>query len=205
MKKLFLIALTLLALRTTTHAQVASAALLGEVHDESGALAPAVTVSARHDATGFLRIAITNAQGAYRIDELLPGDYTVTAERAGFRTVEARNVNLQVNQKARLDLVLKVGTERDSVTVQAQVSPLQSDDPSIGYRLDSSTIDSLPLVGRNVVNLITLGPGAIPRQLGGFISDQVNQVQSNRGATALNPPINGARSYMNAFLSGWRE
>jgi outer membrane receptor protein involved in Fe transport len=200
MKRLFLIALTLLTVRTTMHAQVASAALLGEVHDESGALAPAVTVSARHDATGFLRIAITNAQGAYRIDELLPGDYTVTAERAGFRTVEARNVNLQVNQKARLDLVLKVGAERDSITVQAQVSPLQSDDPSIGYRLDSSTINSLPLVGRNVVNLITLGPGAIPRQLGGFISDQVNQVQSNRGATALNPPINGARSYMNAFL-----
>ena len=50
MKKLFLIALTVLTLRTTMHAQVASAALLGEVHDESGALAPAVTVSARHDA-----------------------------------------------------------------------------------------------------------------------------------------------------------
>jgi outer membrane receptor protein involved in Fe transport len=181
-------------------AQVASAALLGEVHDESGALAPAVTVSARHDATGFLRIAVTNAQGAYRIDELLPGDYTVTAERAGFRTVEARNVTLQVNQKARLDLVLKIGAERDSITVQAQVSPLQSDDPSVGYRLQTSEIDALPLAKRNIVNLVTLGPGAIPRQLGGFVSDTISGVQANRGGTALNPPINGARSYMNAFL-----
>ena len=181
-------------------AQVASSVLLGEVHDESGALAPGVAVSARQNATGFLRTAATNAQGAYRIDDLLPGDYTVTAERAGFRTVEARNVTLQVNQKARLDLVLKIGAERDSITVQAQVSPLQSDDASVGYRLPSSDIEALPLVTRNVVNLVTLGPGAIPRQLGGFVSDQVNSVQANRGATALNPPINGARSYMNAFL-----
>jgi outer membrane receptor protein involved in Fe transport len=70
----------------------------------------------------------------------------------------------------------------------------------VGYRLESTNIDALPLVQRNVVNLVTLGPGAIPRQLGGFVSDQVNSVQANRGATALNPPINGARSYMNAFL-----
>src|SRR5579859_6652565 len=198
--KCFAFLLVLVMSMPALRAQVASAALLGEVHDESGALAPAVTVSARHNATGFLRTAVTSTQGAYRIDELLPGDYTVTAERAGFRTVEARNVTLQVNQKARLDLILKIGAERDSVTVQALVSPLHGDDASVGYRLQTSDIEALPLVRRNVVNLITLGPGAIPRQLGGFVSDQVNSVQANRGASALNPPINGARSYMNAFL-----
>ena len=195
-----LIAFLVPTMQPALRAQVASAALLGEVHDESGALAPAVAVSARHDATGFVRLAVTNAQGAYRIDELSPGDYTVTAERAGFRTVEARNVTLQVNQKARLDLVLEIGAERDSITVQAQVSPLQSDDPSVGYRLQTSEIDALPLAKRNIVNLVTLGPGAIPRQLGGFVSDTISDVQANRGGTALNPPINGARSYMNAFL-----
>ena len=181
-------------------AQVASATLLGEVHDESGALAPAANVTARQNATGFVRTAVTGSQGAYRMDDLLPGDYTVTAWKPGFRTVEATNLTLQVNQKARLDLILKIGGERDSITVQAQVSPVQSDDASVGYRLESSAIDSLPLAQRNVVTLITLGPGAIPRQLSGFTGDQINQVQANRGLTALNPPINGARSYMNVFL-----
>ncbi|MBZ5593834.1 MAG: TonB-dependent receptor [Acidobacteriia bacterium] len=200
MRKLLFIACVLLALRPAANAQVASATLLGDVRDESGALAPAATVTARHNATGFVRSAVTNSQGAYRIDELLPGEYTVTAEKSGFRTVEAKAIPLEVNQKARLDLVLTIGGERDSVTVQAQVSPVQSEDASIGYRLESSAIDSLPLVERNVVNLVTLGPGAIPRQLGGFVSDSVSGVQANRGATALNPPINGARSYMNAFL-----
>ena len=181
-------------------AQVASATLLGEVRDESGALAPAVTITARQNATGFVRTAVTNAQGAYRIDELIPGQYTVTAEKSGFNTLESKNVALEVNQKARLDIVLQLSGARESVTVEAQISPVQSDDATVGYRLESSNIDSLPLVQRNVVNLITLGPGAIPRQLGGFVSDQINSVQANRGVTALNPPINGARSYMNAFL-----
>jgi len=71
-KRLF-IALCLFATRPLCYSQVASATILGEVHDESGALAPAVTVSARQNATGFVRTAVTNAQGAYRIDELIPG------------------------------------------------------------------------------------------------------------------------------------
>ena len=200
MTKRLLIALCLLATSPGAYAQVASATLLGEVRDESGALSPAVTITARQNATGFVRTSVTNAQGAYRIDELTPGQYTVTAEKSGFRMLESKDVALEVNQKARLDMVLQLGGARDSVTVEAQVSPVQSDDATVGYRLESSNIDALPLVQRNVVNLVTLGPGAIPRQLGGFVSDQVNGVQANRGATALNPPINGARSYMNAFL-----
>src|SRR5579864_2985517 len=190
MKWNLLFASLLLALGSVAHAQVASSTLLGEVRDESGALVPAVTVTARNNANGFVRSSMTGQQGAYRIDELLPGDYTLSTEKSGFRTLTTGGVTLEVNQKARLDLVLKVGAERDSVTVQAQVSPLQGDDATIGYRLESSGIDALPLVSRNVVNLITLGPGAIPRYLGGFVSDQINQVQSNRGATALNPSIN---------------
>lgn len=199
MKHFFLVLLAI-SLGGALRAQVASATLLGEVRDESGALAPAVTVTARQDATGFTRTAATGPQGAYRMDELLPGEYTVTAEKLGFHRLEVNNVSLQVNQKARLDLVLKIGREQESITVVAQVSPVQSDDASVGYRLDTADVASLPLAQRNVINLVTLGPGAIPRQLSGFIQDTISGVQANRGATALNPPVNGARSYMNAFL-----
>jgi len=180
-------------------AQVASATLLGEIRDESSSVAPEVTITARNNGTGFARTAITNAQGVYRIDELLPGAYTVTAAKQGFRPVSAEGVVLEVNQNARLDLVLKIGPGRDSVTVQGSVSPVQTEDPSAGYRLEPGEINALPLDQRNVAELITLGPGAIPRQLGGFTHDVVNDVQENRGAVALNPPINGARSYMNTI------
>ncbi|MGH9719192.1 MAG: TonB-dependent receptor domain-containing protein [Bryobacteraceae bacterium] len=187
-------------LAVSLHAQVASGVLFGEARDESGALAPGVEVTAQHEATGFSRSALTSPEGRYRIGELLPGAYRVTAERKGFRTVEVRDVTVEVNQRARLDLELKVGVETSSVTVTGTISRIDTSDPSVGYRLDRKEITALPLITRNVISLATLGPGAIPRHLGGFTHDVINDIQAGRGAVALNPPINGARSTMNAYL-----
>src|SRR5450755_88096 len=197
-----LIAMLLVALLPLqAPAQVASSTLSGTALDESGAAAPGVAITAREDNTGFTRATVTGAEGAYVVEELAPGIYTITAEKAGFRTTTSGHVALSVNQKGRLDLQLKVGEARDSVTTVATVSPVQSDDASIGYRLDSQTAQELPLNKRNMVALVTLGPGAIPRQLGGFTHDIINDVQQgSRGSVAFNPPINGSRSTMNAFL-----
>lgn len=183
------------------NAQVASGVLLGEVRDQSGALAPGVRITAKNGRTGFSRPALTDNTGTYRIEELLPGGYTVTAEKPGFRNVVATGIELAVNQKARLDFVLEVGAEHEVVNVSAGVSPVEAASASVGYRLDQKGTVELPLAERNVVSLVTLGPGAIPRQLGGFVHDVVNDVQEGpRGAVAVNPPINGNRSTMNAWL-----
>jgi outer membrane receptor protein involved in Fe transport len=179
--------------------QVASGTLLGEVRDESSALAPGVRITARHEPTGFSRSVVTNEAGAYRVENLLPGTYTVTTEKQGFRSVTTQSVLVEVNQKAELNLLLKVGPVSDSIIVVGDATPLQAGDASVGYRLDSPAITQLPLDVRNVISLATLGPGVIPRQLGGFAHDVVNDVQQGRGAVALNPPINGARSTMNYF------
>ena len=182
-------------------AQVASATLSGTVRDESGAVAPGVTITAREEGTGFTRTTLSGAAGDYAIQQLLPGTYTLTAQKTGFRTAATPHVILAVDQNARLDFKLAVGETRDSVTATATVSPLQSEEPSIGYRLGSQTTQELPLDTRNVVALVTLGPGAIPRQLGGFVHDIINDVQQgSRGSVAFNPPVNGSRSTMNAFL-----
>ncbi len=181
-------------------AQVASATLSGTVLDESRAAAPGVSISATEENTGFTRSALTGTEGNYVLDELPPGTYTVTAQKAGFRTTTSEHVSLAVNQKGRLDLDLRVGEVRDTVTAVAAVSPVQSDEASIGYHLDAGTTEDLPLNTRNIVALVTLGPGAIPRQLGGFTHDIINDVQQgSRGSVAFNPPINGSRSTMNAF------
>jgi hypothetical protein len=150
------------------YGQVASSDLQGEVRDESSAVVPAANVSARHDATGFARSTFTGADGAYHFGRLMPGRYTVTIEKAGFQTLRAASVLLEVDQKARLNLILRVGTDRSSIDVVAAVSPLQTGEPSVGYRLDSAAIKGLPLEVRTVTSLATLGPGVIPRQLGGF-------------------------------------
>ena len=160
----------------------------------------AVVIVARNNDTGFTRSASTNAFGSYRIDDLLPGAYTVTAQHDGFQAVTVSPVFVEVNQKVRLDVELKVGSVHDTATVTAHASPLQTDEASEGYTLGSNFFEELPLLGRNIVDLVTLGPGAIPRQLGGFTHDIINDLQGNRGAVAFNAPVNGARSTENSYI-----
>ena len=185
---------------TAARAQVASASLLGTVDDASAAPVQDVKVTARHQATGFTRTVLTGAAGQYRIDDLIPGSYTVTAEKAGFRTVTTGAIELEVNQKGRVDLRLEIGAARDTVTVEAEASPVESNDASVGYLLHSASVLNLPLQTRDVASLVTLGPGAVPRQLGGFTNDSYTDYQGNRGLMQSNPPVNGARSSANTWL-----
>lgn len=182
-------------------AQVASAGLTGQVRDPSGAPVPGARVTGRRIATGFTRTASTDDRGSYRLDQLNPGTYQVSAVKSGFQVASAEAVQLEVSQRAQLDFDLQIAGGKESVVVASSVSPVRTEDASGGYLLGGSAIASLPLGVRNVVSLVTLGPGAIPRQLGGFVHDVINDVQEgSRGAVALNPPINGARSTMNSFL-----
>jgi len=196
-KKILYVALCVAAV---AHGQVSSASLMGELRDESAAVIPGAQVTIRQESTGFTRSVVTGADGNYRADELLPGSYTVSASKAGFRGVTYPNVVVEVNQKARLDMVLPVGTGRDTLTVTGTVSRVAADDASAGFRMESKSIEALPMQGRSVASLVTLGPGAIPRQLGGFTHDVINDLQGNRGAVGLNAPINGARSTMNSYI-----
>jgi hypothetical protein len=144
--------------------------------------------------SGFVRHTSTGATGLYRLPDLAPGVYAVTVQRAGFRTSIAPHVSFEINQEARLDLRLEIGAAHETITVAASASPLQTADSSEGYRFDSATFTQLPIDGRNVLALVTLGPGAIPRQFGGFGHDTDNDVQQgSRGSVVLNPAINGAR------------
>ncbi|HEX4593707.1 MAG TPA: carboxypeptidase regulatory-like domain-containing protein [Bryobacteraceae bacterium] len=180
--------------------QISSGSLLGDVRDEKAALVAGAVVQARNNQTGYARSAATNAFGSYRIDDLLPGAYTVTAQHDGFQMVTVSPFFVEVDQKARLDFDLRVGSAHDTVTVTAHTSPLQTDEASEGYQLGSAFLEALPLLGRNIISLVTLGPGAIPRQLGGFTHDIINDVQGNRGAVAFNAPVNGARSTGNSYI-----
>ena len=161
---------------------------------------PEVSVTARHEATGFSRTALSTSSGQYRIDNLIPGSYTVTAEKTGFKTANTSAVAIDVDQKAYVDVQLEIGTAHDTITVSANASPLDSSDASMGYLLDSSTVLSLPLRTRDVASLVTLSASAVPRQLGGFTNDTASDYQGARGLVEQNPPVNGARATMNTYL-----
>jgi hypothetical protein len=181
------------------HAQVASATLSGTVNDPSGALVPDAEVVLAQTATSWQRSTVSDARGAYIFDQVPPGPYSLTVRARGFQPHRA-GLTLQVNQRARQEIRLTLGSA-ESIEVTASVSPVETDTASIGYRMDNAKIQQLPLASRNVISLVTLGPGAVPRQLGGFGHDIHNDVQEGtRGSVALNPPINGGRSTQNTFL-----
>ena len=194
--------LVFLVLAGTAAAQVGSAILTGTVLDPSSGAVPGAEITIVNSATGFRRNTMTNARGAYWFDSLQPGPYTIEARKAGFAAYTAKGVTLQVDQAGRLDIRMSLGAAGgESITVSGLLSPVQTEEASIGYRMDQSRISDLPLDERNVMSLVTLGPGAIPRQLGGFVHDVNNDVQQgSRGSVALNPPINGSRVHMNSFL-----
>jgi len=194
-----LLGIFLLCCASAAIAQVASSSLLGVVTDPSAAAVSDVKVTARHIATGFTRTTQTGATGQYRIDELIPGAYTVSAEKPGFKSELTSAVTLEVNQKGRVDLQLQLGAASDSVTVQANASPVATDDASMGYRLDSSTVLSLPLSTRDLASLVTLDASAVPRQLGGYTNDVASDYQGARGLVQQNAPVNGNRATMNAY------
>src|SRR5439155_14482533 len=103
-------------------AQVERASLTGTVKDQSEAVVPGATVTARNVATDVPSTSVTDAQGAYTIAALIPGDYTVEVELQGFRKTSKR-LALDTGQRARLDFALTVGGLEQNVTVEA-VSPL---------------------------------------------------------------------------------
>ena len=158
-------------------------------------------MTVREEKTNFLRETMTDETGSYHVPDLDPGIYSITAERKGFREFIAKHVVLEINQSARVNLALELGVGHEAVVVTTPASPLQTADSSEGYHFGSALFTELPIDGRNILSLITVGPGAIPRQLGGFVHDSDNDVQeSSRGSVALNPPINGARPSMNTYL-----
>src|SRR5512132_1864529 len=91
-------------------AQQATATLTGRVVDPQGAVIPGAQVKARQAATGIERETQTNDSGLFTLPSLVPGQYEVTIESAGFKTTKYNSLTLQVGQTVTLNTQLEVGT-----------------------------------------------------------------------------------------------
>jgi Carboxypeptidase regulatory-like domain len=141
--------------------QVSSGTFFGQAQDQSGASVSGVHVTVREEKTNFLRETMTDETGSYHVPDLDPGIYSITAERKGFREFIAKHVVLEINQSARVNLALELGVGHEAVVVTTPASPLQTADSSEGYHFGSALFTELPIDGRNILSLITVGPGVI--------------------------------------------
>ena len=83
-----------------------STEILGIVEDSSGAVIPGVEIKAKHVRTGQERKATTGESGVYVFSFMQPGEYTLTADKPGFKTEVRSGLSLQLNQKARVNFIL---------------------------------------------------------------------------------------------------
>lgn len=149
---LFLLAMPLLA-------QVPTAVLTGVVKDATGALVPNVKVAAINTSTNLGRDAVTDESGTFRIAALNPGPYRVEAEAAGFKKATVTGLILEVGQQARVDVDLQVGDVTQTMEVAGRTSLVNTESNLIGGVINQSRVLSLPLNGRNFMELTTLTAG----------------------------------------------
>src|SRR5688500_10920861 len=114
--------LAALAVPASVSAQGTTGSISGTVIDESKAVMPGVTITARNVETGLERTQVTDGEGRYRVLNLTPGTYSVTAELQGFSTVRRENLVVAINKDVLADIELKIGGLTEQVNVAGETS-----------------------------------------------------------------------------------
>jgi hypothetical protein len=176
-----------------------AAAITGEVTDQSGAAAPTATVTATNTATGVARTTSTNNSGVYSFPDLAPGTYQVKVAAPGFETMVKTNIELQVQQTARIDFSLNVGQASQTVEVRANAQLLSTEDATVGTVIEQQRISELPLNGRNFFSLVALSPNVTF----GFTPAQQASGRLGGSRSTLTMALSGARAtWSNYTLDG---
>lgn len=186
--------LVFIATAAALFAQTITGSITGNVTDPGGAVIPNATVVAKNVATGVETRTITNGVGDYNVRFLQIGQYTLTVQSAGFADQKVGPITLEVDQVAKINVHMTVSGAAQQVSVSADQAPiLDTDNSRVATTFTASTIDNLPLNGRNFSAVTQFMPGAIntqPQQMSGVnaIERDTNQggqvsVNGNRGQT----------------------
>jgi hypothetical protein len=152
----------LLMIAASTRAQTPTATISGIVKDSQGAAIQGAKVTVTNAAQGSLRETLTNSDGAYSIPNLLPGEYHAEVESKGFARVQYGTVNLAAGRTATLDAVLVPAGQVTTVNVTAANQTVDLAQSMLQGQITENTIDSIPLNGRNFLELAYLIPGNRP-------------------------------------------
>ncbi len=201
-RKLFTISLLgLLGLCTLpAGAQAGRGSISGTVTDPSGAIVPGATVKARDQAKGTELDTVSTAAGLYSFISVATGTYNITVSREGFDTAVQKNVHVTVDQTSKINVTLHIGTVSQSITVDESQSLVGSENSTVGQLISANTIDRVPLVTRDVYQLVQLSTGVAPANGSPNSSDtpSINNARSliDVSAYTFNGAIQGSVYYM---------
>lgn len=176
---------------TPALAQEITGTISGTVVDQSGGATPGVTVTVRNTGTNASLSLVTNERGAYVFPLLQVGTYEVTAELTGFKRFVRSSLELNVNDRLRIDITLEAGTIDETVTVVGQTPLIQTQSSAVGTLIDGRQVERMPLNGRNIIQLVAMQPG---------VSSTLPSTMFPGLGQLTNVYVNGSRASQNNWM-----
>jgi hypothetical protein len=162
--------------------QATTGSISGHVSDPAGKVVQGAQVAIHDVDTGIETTATTDQSGEFDLTALPPGHYTIAVEAPGFATSTIPAFDLNIDQKARFDISMKVGAVTSNVEVSGSAPILQTEGAETGQVIDGRELTDLPLEGRNFTSLMLLVPG----------------VGNGGGGNNLNISVDGQREFSNS-------
>src|SRR3989475_2948052 len=150
-----------------------------------------------------MREATTDATGYYSVVSLLPGTYTVTVTKDGFKKAAVTGQVLDVASPVKLDFTLELGTTSQKVTVSAAGAELVTTTTSeVSGTINQTLLNEIPFKRQNLFDILVLTPGAVPATLEpvnsmSFVGTSLNQVKTGTGT--------GEQTQAGIFVGGNRD
>ena len=175
-------------------AQTSRGILAGVTRDPSGAVIPNATLTLTNEDTNETRTAKTSGDGAYRVEALTPGRYTLVVAQGGFQRFELKNLVVRASSVTSYDVTLTLGQATTEVSVEASQAALNTENGTLTGVVGAIEMNKVPIFSQNPIELATTVPGVqIVGTIGGSFSNYVN-IQ-----------VNGARPRDNNFLMDGQE
>ena len=143
-----------------------NATLTGTVSDGTGAVIPGAEIVIMNMETGESYTTATNEAGSYTIPFIKPGTFELIVTTAGFKQYTREGIRLDTASAARADAVMELGEVTESVTVEADVPLLKTENSSVGGVIQNRSIANMPLLGRRAAQLVRLSGFVVQRGTG---------------------------------------
>jgi outer membrane receptor protein involved in Fe transport len=174
-------------------AQKITGDISGDIADTSGAVIPNATVTAKNLGTDLTRTATTTGSGSYRIPDLPVGNYSVSVQATGFKTMK-RQVGVAANAVIHADFKMQVGSREETVTVEG-VAPMVDLSSNNNNYVDQEKIETVPLNGRDFNSLLAITPGVQRAPGGGFLAISINGSRTTSNNYFIDGLYNNDRYY----------
>src|SRR6201987_6131525 len=140
--------------------QAVYGSILGTVTDPQGAAVAGAKVTVTNQRKGSTDETTTNADGNYQVKHLGPGIDSVKVEGAGFKVSEQKDIQVQADAGARVDLQFQVGGASETVEVTAEAPQLKTDRADVAVSFNAKAVEEVPILNRNFTELQLQAPGA---------------------------------------------